>query len=59
MFATKNASQKYLRKAVKLIRATQREEGSARPHERQAKRLTMTGDKILHNVIPMAKEPTT
>eukprot|EP00957_Ditylum_brightwellii_P060112 4564864-Ditylum_brightwellii.AAC.2 len=58
MFATRSASQKDLRKQAQLIRATPRKEGSARPNVKQAKRLTMIRDKILHNVTPMAMDIT-
>eukprot|EP00957_Ditylum_brightwellii_P138456 10553732-Ditylum_brightwellii.AAC.2 len=53
VYATNNASQKYLRKLAQLVRATLKEEGSVRLNAKQAKRFTMTGDKILHNNIPM------
>eukprot|EP00957_Ditylum_brightwellii_P134382 10244921-Ditylum_brightwellii.AAC.1 len=43
---------------MQLIRATPREEGSTKPNAKQAKRLTITGDKILHDVILMAKDVT-
>eukprot|EP00957_Ditylum_brightwellii_P164382 12514697-Ditylum_brightwellii.AAC.2 len=39
VFATKKASQKNLRKPAQLVRATPREEGSASPNAKQAKRL--------------------
>eukprot|EP00957_Ditylum_brightwellii_P158017 12028416-Ditylum_brightwellii.AAC.1 len=58
VFATRNASQKNLRKAAQLIRATPREEGSAEPNAKLAKRLAMTGDKILHDSTPMAEDIT-
>eukprot|EP00957_Ditylum_brightwellii_P064812 4917557-Ditylum_brightwellii.AAC.1 len=37
---------------------SEREEGSAKPSTKLAKRLTVTGGEILHNVIPMAKDVT-
>eukprot|EP00957_Ditylum_brightwellii_P076205 5792698-Ditylum_brightwellii.AAC.1 len=40
------------------MRATPREEGSAKPNAKLAKRLTMTGTKTLHYVIPMTKGVT-
>eukprot|EP00957_Ditylum_brightwellii_P186071 14166871-Ditylum_brightwellii.AAC.1 len=53
-----NANQKKLRKAVQLARATLREEGNVKPNTNLAKLLTMTGDKILHDVILIAKDIT-
>eukprot|EP00957_Ditylum_brightwellii_P098802 7526850-Ditylum_brightwellii.AAC.2 len=52
----KNASQKKLRKAAQLVRAIPREEGSTNPNVKHAKRLTVTGDEILHDVILMTKD---
>eukprot|EP00957_Ditylum_brightwellii_P067005 5086364-Ditylum_brightwellii.AAC.1 len=58
VFATKSANQKHLRKQVQLVSATPRDEGSSRPNAEQAKRLTMIGDKILHNVTLVAEDVT-
>eukprot|EP00957_Ditylum_brightwellii_P122730 9359512-Ditylum_brightwellii.AAC.1 len=58
MFAARNASQKKLRKSVQLMRVTPRKEESTKPNTKLAKRLTMTGNKILCNIIPMAKDVT-
>eukprot|EP00957_Ditylum_brightwellii_P200195 15260975-Ditylum_brightwellii.AAC.1 len=43
--AMKNANQKWLRKVVQLMKATPKEEGSARPNAKLAKKLTVTGTK--------------
>ena len=51
VFPTRNASQKRLRKAAHLVRATPREEGSTKPNTKLAKRPTVTGTKNLHNAI--------
>eukprot|EP00957_Ditylum_brightwellii_P093514 7121424-Ditylum_brightwellii.AAC.1 len=51
-----SASQKHLRKQAQFIRATPKEEEIARPNAKQAKRLTVIGDKILHNITPMSKD---
>eukprot|EP00957_Ditylum_brightwellii_P158961 12099142-Ditylum_brightwellii.AAC.1 len=56
VFAMRNASQKKPRKAVQLVRATPREEGSTEPNTKLAKRFTVTGDKILHDIIPMTED---
>eukprot|EP00957_Ditylum_brightwellii_P079004 6008852-Ditylum_brightwellii.AAC.1 len=58
VFSTRSVSQKKLRKAVQLMRATLREDESAKPNTKLAKRLTVTGDKILHVVIQMSKDVT-
>eukprot|EP00957_Ditylum_brightwellii_P011192 847512-Ditylum_brightwellii.AAC.1 len=58
VFAARNVSQKKLRRATHLVRATLREEGSAKPNTKLAKRLTVTRDKILHNIITVAKDVT-
>jgi hypothetical protein len=47
LFPTRNASQKRLRKAAHLVRATPREEGSTKPNTKLAKRPTVTGTKNL------------
>eukprot|EP00957_Ditylum_brightwellii_P205719 15345090-Ditylum_brightwellii.AAC.2 len=56
VFATRNASQKRLRKAAQLVRATPREEKSAKPNAKLAKRPTTTRTENPHSVILMAKE---
>eukprot|EP00957_Ditylum_brightwellii_P107010 8165248-Ditylum_brightwellii.AAC.1 len=56
MFATRTVSQKKLRKATQLVRATPREEGSAKPNAKLTKRLTMTGDNILQDAIQVTKD---
>eukprot|EP00957_Ditylum_brightwellii_P180834 13776733-Ditylum_brightwellii.AAC.1 len=58
VLAMRNASQKQLRKPAQLVRATSRDEGSIKLNAKQEKRLTMTGDNILNNIIPMAKDVT-
>eukprot|EP00957_Ditylum_brightwellii_P035005 2653434-Ditylum_brightwellii.AAC.1 len=40
------------------MKATLREEGSARPNAKLAKRLTVTGTKNPHNITPMSKDIT-
>eukprot|EP00957_Ditylum_brightwellii_P088676 6753528-Ditylum_brightwellii.AAC.1 len=58
VFVTKSSSQKHLRKLAQLVKATLREDGSARPSAKQAKKFIMIGDEIPHNVIQMAKYVT-
>eukprot|EP00957_Ditylum_brightwellii_P015028 1133725-Ditylum_brightwellii.AAC.2 len=58
VFNASSSTIKKLKKAVQLVKATPREEGSTKPNAKLVKRLTMTGTKNLYNVTPMSKDVT-
>eukprot|EP00957_Ditylum_brightwellii_P051165 3878778-Ditylum_brightwellii.AAC.1 len=58
LFATRNMSQKRLRKAVQHVKATPREEGSTKLNTKLTKSHTMVGTKNTCNITPMFNDVT-